>query len=60
MVSSATLVIVFSVEYSSTWFSTHLSICLLESVMTSPDFVFNGAVFFMAGPVAFLIPSTCP
>ena len=57
MVSSASLVIVFSVEYSSTLCSTHRSICLLESVMTSPDFVFSGAVFFMVGSVAFLIPS---
>ena len=25
--------------------------------MTSPDFVYSGAVFFIVGPVAFLIPS---
>ena len=28
--------------------------------MTSPDFVFSGAVFFMDGPVAFLIPLYMP
>ena len=28
--------------------------------MTSPDFVFSGAVFFIVGPVAFLIPSYMP
>ena len=28
--------------------------------MISPDFVFSGAVFFMVGPVAFLIPSYMP
>ena len=28
--------------------------------MTSPDFVFSGAVFFIVGPVAFLNPSYMP
>ena len=28
--------------------------------MTSPDFVFSGAVLFMVGPAAFLIPSYMP
>ena len=35
MVSSASLVTVFSLEYSSRLCSTHLFICLLQSVITS-------------------------
>ena len=43
------------------WVVFHpLSICLLESVMTSPDFVFSGAVLLKVGPVAFLISSYTP
>ena len=57
LVSSSSSVLVLSVENSSRWCSTHLPICLLESVMTSPDFVFSRTVFVMVGLIAFLILS---
>ena len=43
MVYSASCVIVLSVEDSSTYCSTHLSICL---AMTSPDCVFRGQFIY--------------
>lgn len=53
---SASSETVFSVAYSSMQCLAHLSICLLQSLMTSPDLDLTATVFLMEGPVDCLTP----